>query len=63
MVALDCQVPVNPGVHLQVTALNPNRFPIILTDVNIDASCNRTHYGSNQVVCVDKSISTFYNQL
>jgi hypothetical protein len=25
-----------------------------LTDANIDASYNRTHYGSNWVVCVDK---------
>jgi hypothetical protein len=31
------------------------------TDANIDASCNRTHYGSNWVVCVGKSILTFYN--
>ena len=30
---------------------------------NTDASCNRTHYGSNWVVCVGKSISTFYNWL
>ena len=33
------------------------------TDANIDASCNRTHYGSNWMVCVGKSISTFYNWL
>jgi hypothetical protein len=25
-----------------------------LTDANIDESCNRTHYGSNWVVCVGK---------
>jgi hypothetical protein len=32
-----------------------------ITDANIDATCNRTLYGSNWVVCVGKSISTFYN--
>jgi hypothetical protein len=26
-----------------------------MTDANIDESCNRTHYGSNWVVCVGKS--------
>ena len=31
-----------------------------ITDANIDASCNRTHYGSNWVVCVGKSISMLY---
>ena len=31
------------------------------TDANIDESCNRTHYGSNWVVCVGKSILMFYN--
>ena len=31
------------------------------TDANIDESWNRTHYGSNWVVCVGKSISTIYN--
>jgi hypothetical protein len=30
-------------------------FSSFLTDANIDASCNRTHYGSNWVVCVGKS--------
>ena len=34
-----------------------------LTDANIDASCNRTHYGSNWVVCLGKSILTIYNWL
>jgi len=33
------------------------------TDANIDESCNRTHYDSNWVVCVGKSILTFYNAL
>jgi hypothetical protein len=32
-----------------------------LTDANIDESCNRTHYGSNWLACVGKSILTFYN--
>ena len=32
-----------------------------MTDANIDASCNRTHYGSNWVVCVGKSILMIYN--
>jgi hypothetical protein len=36
-------------------------FSSFLTDANIDASCNRTHYGSNWVVCVGKSILMFYN--
>ena len=36
-------------------------FSSFLTDANIDASCNRTHYGSNLVVCVGKSILTIYN--
>jgi hypothetical protein len=27
-------------------------FSSFLTDANIDACCNRTHYGSNWVVCV-----------
>jgi len=31
------------------------------TDANIDASCNRTHHGSNWVVCVDNSILMIYN--
>jgi hypothetical protein len=35
--------------------------PFEKTDANIDASYNRTHYGSNWVVCLGKSISTFYN--
>jgi len=35
-------------------------FSSFLTDANIDASCNRTHYGSNWVVCVGKSILMFY---
>ena len=52
--------PVNPSTRLQVITLNPNQF---LTVANIDASCNRTHYGSNWVVCVGKSILTFYNRL
>ena len=34
-----------------------------MTDANIDATCNRTHYGSNVVVCVGESISEFYNKL
>jgi len=38
-------------------------FSSFLTDANIDASCNRTHYGSNWVVCVGKSILAFYNRL
>jgi hypothetical protein len=36
-------------------------FSSFLTDANIDATCHRTHYGSNWVVCVGKSISTTYN--
>jgi hypothetical protein len=32
-----------------------------MTDANIDATCNRTHYGSNCVACVGKSILMFYN--
>ena len=38
-------------------------FSSFQTDANIDASCNRTHYGSNRVVCAGKSISIFYNRL
>jgi hypothetical protein len=35
-------------------------FSSFLTDANIDASCNRTHDGSNRVVCVDKiHLNTF----
>jgi len=36
-------------------------FSSFQTDANIDATCNRTHYGSNRVVCVGKSISPIYN--
>ena len=38
-------------------------FSSFQTDANIDESCNRTHYGSNWLACVDKSILTFYNLL
>jgi hypothetical protein len=38
-------------------------FSLFLTDANIDESCNRTHYGSNWVVYVGKSILTIYNRL
>jgi len=34
-----------------------------MTDANIDESGNRTHYGSNWVVCAGKSILIFYNWL
>ena len=36
-------------------------FSSFQTDANIDATCNRTHYGSNRVVCVVNSILTLYN--
>jgi len=36
-------------------------FSSFQTDANIDASCNRTHHGSNWVVCVGKSILMIYN--
>ena len=32
-----------------------------MTDANIDASCNRTHHGSNWVVYVGKSTLILYN--
>ena len=31
------------------------------TVANIDASCNRTHYGPNWAVCLGKSIFMIYN--
>jgi hypothetical protein len=54
---------------MQATDSQPKRpltsdiieFKSFLTDANIDESCNRTHYGSNWVVCVGKSILMFYN--
>jgi hypothetical protein len=58
MQAKTLAVPVNPSTCIQVITLNSNHF---LTDANIDESCNRTHYGSNRVVCVGKSILAFYN--
>ena len=38
-------------------------FAPFSTDANIDASCNRPHYGSNWLVCVGKSILMIYNRL
>jgi hypothetical protein len=48
------------------SAIKPIKQPIPTgffktTDANIDASCNRTHYGSNRVICVGKSILALYN--
>jgi len=54
-------LPIKSSNNQQVILLRQQNIPSKNTDANIDASCNRTHYGSKRVVCVDKSISTFYN--
>jgi hypothetical protein len=38
----------------QCSNLHKPQLTMIQTDANIDASCNRTHYGSNWLACVDK---------
>jgi hypothetical protein len=47
------------------SAIKPIKQPIptgffTSSDANIDATCYRTHYGSNWVVCVDNNqLNTF----
>jgi hypothetical protein len=44
----------------QMIILRQQEIPSKNTDAIIDASCNRTHYGSNWVVCVGKNqLNTF----
>ena len=54
----------NPCVnHYKWYHFSHRRFSSLFTDANIDASCNRTLYDPNWVVCVDKPILTIYNWL
>ena len=52
-------LPNKSSNNQQMILLSQQKIP----SKNTDANCNRTHYGSNRVVCVGKSILTFYNWL
>jgi hypothetical protein len=53
--------PVSDAIQCCTIRSDNIELESFLTDANIDASCHRTHYGSNWVICVGKSISTLYN--